>query len=133
MMAIKKLTTCWKWILHIFKHRSILEKGKFYKEREYRINDNLLTNERKVVIKNYSLFSGNKDTGIGIGFSVTDLRLLSKHTGIGYWNLVKIFTRQKRKYWESNTGLVIICTDIKYKNKLKGKQGLNAIKAIRRK
>jgi len=38
--------------------------------------------------------------GNGISFGCTNMKVLSERTGIGYSNLVRVFTRLKRDYWE---------------------------------
>jgi hypothetical protein len=81
----------------------------------------------------YIIYSGDRTTGEGISFSASNLKTLSEKAGIGYWNLVRIFIREKKKYWESKEGLVIIKSAIFYRSEKRGIQGLNAIKAVRNK
>lgn len=69
----------------------------------------------------YSIYSGNRTSGEGVSFSASNLVTLSKRTGIGYWNLVRVFIRDKKKYWETRDGWVIIRNDLCYKSDSRGK------------
>jgi len=48
----------------------------------------------------FTLFFGDKGAGKGYSLSCTNKRVLADRTGIGYDKLVKIFTREKRNYYE---------------------------------
>lgn len=56
----------------------------------------------------FTLFFGDKESGKGYSLSCTNKRVLADRTGIGYDKLVKIFTREKRFYYEDPENNFII-------------------------
>lgn len=74
----------------------------------------------------FTLYSGNKVKGDGFSFSCTNKVLLATRTGIGYDKLVKIFTRDKKNYYEATEEeLIIIRSQILHR----GKQRIKASKS----
>lgn len=62
-----------------------------------------------IAMEIFTLFFGDKGTGEGFSLSCTNKRVLADRTGIGYDKLVKIFTREKRFYYEDpEQGFLII-------------------------
>jgi hypothetical protein len=56
--------------------------------------------------------------------SCSNKRILSERTGMGYDNLVRIFTRQRRNYWEDGEHFIIKI----YENDIiRGKQKLSVM------
>lgn len=47
----------------------------------------------------YTAFKVNRETGIGSAFTTTDKRTLADKTGLGYDNLVRVFTRRRLIYY----------------------------------
>jgi hypothetical protein len=60
-----------------------------------------------------------KEKGKGIVISCTNKKILSERTGLGYDNIVRVFTREKKIYWE---GLEWVIIKIYVDEIIKGKQ-----------
>jgi hypothetical protein len=56
----------------------------------------------------YTAFKVNRETGRGLVFTTTNMRALARHTELGYENLVRIFTRGRREYWQSSSGWEVL-------------------------
>ena len=56
----------------------------------------------------FTLYFGDTEEGKGFSLSCTNKRVLADRTGIGYDKLVKIFTREKRFYYEDKENKFII-------------------------
>ena len=69
----------------------------------------------------FTIFFGNKESGEGVSFSVSNMRTLSKKAGVKYSELTTAFTRQKRKYYETDKGYIIVKSEIFWRGRGRGK------------
>ena len=56
----------------------------------------------------YTAFKVDRESGKGTVFTSTNMRSLSANTGLGYDNLVRIFTRNRKDYWKSPEGWEVL-------------------------
>jgi len=54
--------------------------------------------------KTFTGYQGDRETGRGVSFSTTNMRSVSEKTGIGYDNLIRVFTRERRVIWDPAPG-----------------------------
>lgn len=54
--------------------------------------------------KTFTGYRGDREKGTGVSFSTTNMRSVSEKTGVGYHNLVRVFTRERRVIWDSAPG-----------------------------
>lgn len=71
----------------------------------------------------YSVYGGNLESGKGVSFSTSNKRTLSEKTGISYWMLVRLFTREGRKYYVHDDGTVIIRSSLFYRGRGRNMDG----------
>ncbi|MGD0341293.1 MAG: hypothetical protein ABSA76_06270 [Bacteroidales bacterium] len=70
------------------------------------------------------LWKGSGEKGDkGMVIICTNKKVLSERSSIGYENLVRVFTRQKRIYYEDSEGHLVM--HLKVKDIIKGRQGLS--------
>lgn len=82
----------------------------------------------KVVYVYYDKRTGG-ETGKGNVISCTNKKVLSERTGLGYENIVRVFTRERRVYWEGMGWVIIkIYTD----EIVKGRQKFSKRMSFRR-
>lgn len=68
--------------------------------------------------KTFTAYQGDRAIGTGVSFSATNLRSLSEGTGIGYENLVRVFTRESKIIWdEAPGGWLIIKSELMKKGR----------------
>lgn len=75
---------------------------------------------RRVV---YIAFKVDRETGKGEVFAATDKMALSARTGIGYSNLVRIFTRERLVYYCSKDGWEVVKSEDYEKGVVRNKLG----------
>jgi hypothetical protein len=73
----------------------------------------------------YTIFFGDVVTGRGISFSTSNKRTLSEKAGVGYENLLRVFTRERRNYWVSPKGYIILKSEVFYKGRSRNRSSTN--------
>lgn len=56
----------------------------------------------------YTAFQVNRETGTGVAFTTTDKRTLADKTGLGYDNLVRVFTRKRLTHFSGPNGWEVV-------------------------